>query len=142
MSASAIADALVTMYSAASAFGSRSVGKDYAVLEAATASGLVIGWQNVTQSPQAYGSPRSTERLWTFALEAFAKDTGANVNPRTLAVVDTVLNVIKADDTLQGTVTEVISIVGARSPGEAFTVGGATWLRMNFELQAREWPDG
>jgi hypothetical protein len=138
LSASAIADALVTMFQAASAFGPAGAGKDYSVMETGSGSAVVISWQGIAHAPQTFGDPTLKENIWQFALQAYVKDTGSNVNPRTLTLADIVISTIQNDDTLLGTVDQVIGLTGSRAPGEAYSVGGNTWLESRFELIARE----
>lgn len=88
----------------------------------------------------------TSERAWTITLDAFVKDTGDPfaVGTKRITCIDTILNVIEADDTIQGTVNRVTQIRGSRElpDDDAFTVGGFTWRRQRIDVDLVEWPNG
>ena len=141
MSGSAMADALITMLSATSCFGASMVSKNsYQILEQASGSAAIVVWRNFTSVPTAFGNATAKDIVWTFEVTAFCKDTG---DPQTLlnmtfAAVDVILNCLKADDTLQGTAENVVTIRGSRKPDEIVSAGGATWLPISVEVDAKE----
>lgn len=142
-SASGIADALVTMFSAASLFGPGNVAKDsYKILETATGSCLTVQWVRYSSTPLAFGVPMSGRETWSFNLKCWVRDTGnpvAAVN-RVWKATDNIINCLLADDTLQGTVDLVSGINAARDPELAITVGGATWLPFELTVDAIQFP--
>jgi hypothetical protein len=142
-SASAIGDALVTMFSAASQFGSGNVAKNsYKVLETSTGSCLTVQWVRYNYTPLAFGVPMTGRRTWSFSLKCWVRDTG---NPtaavdRVWKATDNIVACLTADDTLQGTVDLVNNINAFRDPELAITIGGATWLPFEFTLDAIQFP--
>lgn len=145
MSASAIADALVTTLSSASRFGPKSAALDYGVLETTNASAVVISWVGLKAQQDQFGDKPDSGRLWTMLLDTFSKDTGNSkaVLSRTLACVDDVLGALSDDPTLQGTVNRITEIRGDRDIDRGYeTAGGGTWLRMAIEVDVEEWPHG
>ena len=144
MSASAIADALVTMLSATSALGTGSVATNYSVLESSSGSCAVVGWTGFTSNPDTFGDPRERSCQWTMLIQGFVKDEGdpvATMN-RVLATVDTIQAVINSDDTLQGTVEETLQLRGDRDPDTAVLTGGMTWLPLRVEVDCQEYQGG
>jgi hypothetical protein len=141
MSASAIADALVTMLSAASVFGSGAVSKSsYKVLETVAASCAVVSPLRCETVPVTFGSPRERERNWTFRIQGFRKDTGdadAVLNG-VYAIIDGVIDCVESDDTVQGTALATGDFVIEHTPGEALTVGGAAWVPVWIDVSVIE----
>ena len=141
MSASAITDALITMYGAASAFGS-DCGRTYKVMETTSGSCMVVSWTGLNDSHVTFGGGAATE-IWTFGLEVFVKDSGGPTADmgRSVQVADTVLGVVRADRTIQGTTDHFVSLTGDRNlPPENFVeAGGHIWHRHNFFLTVEEY---
>jgi hypothetical protein len=143
MSASAIADALVTMLSATSAFGSGAVSKSsYKVLETSSASCAVVSPLSMTSIPTTFGSPRDRERLWTFRVQGFRKDTGDPdaVLSGVYAIIDAIVDCVEGDDTVQGTGEATGEFEMEHTPGEALIVGGAAWVPVFVDVGIKEWP--
>ena len=141
MSASAMLDALVTLLSAASAFGSDMVTKaTYDVLERASGSCAVLNVTGIHSRPDSFGNSRSRTRDWTFQIDAFAKDTGDPdaLRSRLISIFDIVTGTLESDDTLQGTAEVTGDIDGNFSTATALEVGGALWLPAQFTITARE----
>ena len=142
-SPSAIADALVTMFSAASMFGSGNVAKNsYKILETSTGSCLTVQWTRFTSTPMTFGVPMSGRETWSFSLKCWVRDTG---NPfaavdRVWQATNNIVACLAADDTLLGTVDFVSGINAARDPEMSISVGGATWLPFEFTLDAVQLP--
>jgi len=138
-SSSAIADAIVTMFSAASQFGSGNVAKNsYKILETSTGSCLTVQWVRYNSTPLTFGVPMTGRKRWSFSLKCWIRDTG---NPtaaveRVWKATDNVVDCLMADDTLQGTVDFLNNINAFRDPELAITVGGATWLPFEFTFDA------
>jgi len=141
MSASAIADGLVTMLSAASVFGSGNVAKNsYQILETSTGSCAVVQWTRLISNPMTFGDPRSRQRTWNFQIRCFVRDTGdpnAVLN-RVWSATDGIIACLESDDTIQNTAQSLNSISGTRDPESAFTVGGATWLPFDIGIEVNE----
>lgn len=141
MSASAIADALETMLSAASVFGDGNVTiGDYKVLETTSACCAVIEWSAYDSEATAFGGG-NRERAWIHQVAAFVKDRG---NPVALAAgvlstVDMVIDCLDADDSLQGTVESVDGVRASRDLREALTVGGMAWLPVFIDIETTEY---
>ncbi len=142
MSGSAIADALVTMLGAASAFGSTAVGKDYSVLERSSGSCCVVTWRRFTSVESTYGGG-SHDRQWTHSIQGFIKDLGDPISllGRVLTFSDTILNVIEHDGTLQGTVNSVNQVNAARDLNAAVQAGGAFWIPIFVDVVSTEFSD-
>jgi hypothetical protein len=142
-SASGIADALVTMFSAASLFGPNNVAKNsYKVLETTTGSCLTVQWVRYNSTPLAFGVPMSGRKTWSFSLKCWVRDTG---NPmaaieRVWQATDNIVNCLTVDDTLQGTVDLTNNINAFRDPELIITIGGASWLLFEFTLDAIQFP--
>ena len=114
MSASAIADALITMYSAASAFGT-DCGKTYKVLETSSGSSCVVSWTGLEARKVTMSGGTEQDYKWTFSLEVFVKDSGAPTADlgRNIEVADAVISPVFADQTLLGTVDEFVRLTGS-----------------------------
>ncbi len=141
MSASAIADGLINNLSAASVFGGSNVSKNsYQVLETSCCQAAVIHWTRLTSEPVTFGDPRDRQRTWNFVIECYLRDTGDPVQllTRVWSLTDTVLASIESDETLQGTCDEMNTITGSRDSKSALTIGGATWLTFDLNLEAIE----
>lgn len=142
-SSSAIADALVTMFSAASLFGPGNVAKNsYKILETSTGSCLTVQWVRYNSTPLTFGTPMSGRKTWSFSLKCWVRDTG---NPtaaveRVWKATDNIVSCLAADDTLQDTVDLIGSINAFRDPELAITIGGATWLPFEFTFDAIQFP--
>lgn len=146
MSASAIKDGLVTTLSAASAFGAGGVDTNYSILETTGGSCLVLSWANLDSAPMAYGVAHK-ERVWTFAVEIFMKDTGDPVSlmNRPFSAIDTIVTALEADPTVQGTAESVPAIRAFHRPSQfrqLVDAGGAIWVMFQIEIDIREWPGG
>ncbi len=144
MSASAIQDALVTTLSAASVFGSGNVSTNFRVLESSSACACVVGWMGVENVPDTYGmgGENHSKTLWTFSTRIYLKDVGSAVelmDDHVPAVIDKLVSAMRDDDTVQGTAEQVVAIRADRDPDIAFTVGGATWLMIDGEVDIEEW---
>jgi len=143
MSGSAIADAIITMLSATSSIGTDAVSKDYAVLETTSGSCAVVNWLGMNEKPVAFGDPTDKDIVWTHLITGFVKDEG-DINEmyqRVLDFPDIVVTTLRSDDTLQGTVENVIAIRGRRDPELAAIAGGARWLPVFFEVDSLEYPE-
>lgn len=140
MSASAIADGIITQLSATSALGSGAVDTNYHVLERISAcAAAVVSWNRFEEHDITFGG--SGETMWTFSAEGFVKDTGDPDTATTgvQACADTIISAVRTDKTLQGTCEEVTAIRGSHTPGEYLVTGGATWLPIRVEIDVREW---
>ena len=137
-SASAIADGLVTMFSAASLFGAGNVSKNsYQVLETSAGSCMVVQWVRYNSTPMTFGTPMAARKIWSFSLKCYVRDTGdpgATVN-RVWRATDNVVACLAADDTILGLVDEIGAITATRDPELGYTVGGATWLPFEFTIE-------
>ena len=142
MSASAIADGFVTMLSAASCLGVGAVSKeDYGVIERVATCCLVIEGFRLESNVVAFGSPPDRERLWTFLMTGYSKDTGdgkAAMN-RTYGIVDAVVAAVESDPTVQGTGEDAGVVAATREPGEAYIVGNVTFLPVHIDVEVKEW---
>jgi hypothetical protein len=143
MSASSIADALVTMLSATSAFGACMVSKNsYQILESAAGSCAVVQWTNLSSRRTTHGGAGGNRnRWWDFQIRCFIRDTGqpTAVLNRVWTATDLVLGTLEADETILGTADELGDVNGSRDPETVFTVGGATWLPITFSARILEW---
>lgn len=142
MSASAIADGIVTMLTATSAFGTNGAATHYRVLESQSASCCVVSWRGLRMIPHTFGDPPDTERIWTFLIETFSKDTGnpLDVLSRTKSCISAVADVMAGDDTIQGTAENMPEMRAEKLPRLGLVIGGATWIPMDVEVDIREWP--
>lgn len=136
-STSAIADTLVTMFSAASQFGPGNASKDsYQALETSTGSCMLVKWTRYQGQPMTFGSnqPRQT---WNFNLKCYLRDTGdpSVVLGKVWTATDNIINCLADDATLLGVVDDVINVSATHDPETAYTVGGATWLTLEFNVE-------
>jgi hypothetical protein len=141
MSASAIADGLLTNLSAASVFGSGNVSKNsYQILESSCCQAALIHWTRLISKPTTFGNPRDRERIWNFNIECFLRDTGDPIQLKTRiwSLTDTVIASLESDDTLQGTCDSLGEIAGTHDPKSGLDVGGARWLTMDFNVEVTE----
>lgn len=141
MSASAIADGLVTVLASASVLGSGAVSRNsYQVLESASDSAAVVSWLSLRSRPQAFGDPRARQREWTFQVELFTKDLGdpAAAMDRQLAAMDKVVQAIESDDTLQDTAEASGEVRISREVGTVRNYAGAAWLYASLEVDVSE----
>jgi len=136
--ASGLIDGLLTNLNAASVFGG-DASISYKVLEQASGSCAVISVVGMEARPSTFGNPRSFDAVWMLRIEAFAKDTGdpGRLLERVVHVQDAVVFSLTADDTLQGTCDGLSRVRAAYEPGRALTAGGAAWLPVVFEVEAR-----
>jgi hypothetical protein len=143
MSASSIADGLVTMLSAASVFGTGMVSKNsYQVLESSSGSCAVVQWTGLTSQRTTYGGAGANRnRTWNFQIRCFIRDTGQapEMINHVWTATDLVLSTLESDETILGTADELGDINGSRDPETVFTVGGATWLPFTITAQILEW---
>ncbi len=141
MSASAIADGLVTNLSAASVFGNGCVSKtSYQILESSACQAAIVQWARLKSEAITFGDPRDRQRTWNFIVECYLRDLGDPVQllTRVWSLTDTVIASIESDETLQGTCDEVNTITGAHDSKSALNIGGATWLTFDLNLEAIE----
>jgi hypothetical protein len=138
MSASAIADGIITNLNAASVLGSGGASKNYEVMELTSGCCAVVGWTGGVSTPVTFGTP--AQRGWTHTIEAYIKDTGDHpaVMKNNFALVDKLIATIESDLSLQGTVQIVSEVRARRTPGEAVSLGGMTWYPMVVELDSTE----
>lgn len=139
--ASAITDAIITNLTATSVMGIKSACTNYKVVETSVCT-AVVGWQAHASFPIAMGGGK--ERQWTHVIELFIKDRStdpAGTMNKTIQLVDKVVASLESDDTLQGTVDTIMEIRGGRTPGEALSVGGNTWLPMTIEIDTKSLPE-
>ncbi len=142
MSASTIADALVTMLSAASSFGTSAVAKDYSVMDSCSASCCIVTWRGMTSKQSTFGP--NWERTWTHTLHGFVKDTGDQqaLLGRTISFIDNVRAVVEGDPTLQGTVDNVTDITGRRDVSAAVrSKAGLVFLPIMIDVTSVEYSD-
>jgi len=143
MSASAIADGLVTMLSAASVFGPGMVSKNsYQILETTSGSCAVVQWSGLTSRRTSMGGAGANRnRWWNFQIRCFIRDTNqpTAVMNRVWSATDLVLSTLESDESINGTAEELEEVIGIRDPETAFTVGGATWLPFTMTARILEW---
>ena len=140
-SASGVCDALVTMLSAASVFGSGGAAWTYDILESHTGSAAaVISFLSLDRRPVAYGNPTDKEGRWLFSVNLFIKDAGnaKTTLTRVSAAIDAVISCVDADDTLLSTVELVTGLRATRKPDEYIEAGGATWLPVEMQVEGLE----
>ena len=130
--ASAIADGLVTLLSAASMFGSTGVSKDsYQVVETSTCS-AVVRFVGLHSEAVGFGRPPDRQRTWQFNIKCYVRDLGdpqSTIN-RVWLCADKVVSCLESDDTIQGTADRVDNIDVTHNPERAETTGGGTWLTL------------
>ena len=138
MSASAIADGFVSIFSSASPFGSTTVTKnDYAIMET-TACAIIVQSVRNQSGPEAYGQQRMQNR--TFFLDMWLKETG---NPQTdlnnlLAFQDEVEYVLNTNPTVGGMVKDTNQYRIERDPETVWVYGGQQWFRLFGEVDCWE----
>ena len=143
MSASAMADALVTMLSAASVFGPNMVTKeDYSVLDICSGSCAVINVGGLASEPATFGTPSGRERVWEFRIDTWIKDTGDPfiMRTRVLSLTNLVLTTLESDETLQGTAFDVGRIAMRYDPTSSiYKYGSRLWCNPVWTVAAREY---
>lgn len=140
MSASTIADALVTMLSAASSFGTTAVSKDYGVMDTCSGSCCVVTWRGLTSVQATFGP--NWDRTWVHTIHGFVKDTNDQqaLMGRAISFIDNVRDVIESDPTLQGTVNNVQNITARRDVGAAVrSNAGMTFLPIMVDITSIEY---
>lgn len=141
-SASPIADALVTILSAASVLGSQAVSKDdYQVLMSASVA-AVVDWSNLIGQAMTWGSDLRYE--WNFRISVFIRDTGdpASVKRSVWTTGDKLVTAFRDNQTLLDTVQQITSISMERTPGMTFTLpNGDTWMPIDVNVRVVEWDD-
>lgn len=137
--ASAIKDAFLTNLGAASVLGSQNVSTTYDVMETTSACCCIVSWQDYQNTAMTFGNQRN--EIWAFLLEAKVKDLGDphQLTLNTFTVIDKIISTLKTDDTLQGTAMGIGRVTANRVPGEAETVGGATWLPIDVIVEVLVW---
>ncbi len=141
-SPSAIADALKTMFGAASAFGSDfvTVGT-YDVLDRASASCMVINWTGYRGVAETFGDPPAFWQLNDFELAVFLKDTGDPfyLTRQVLTAASLVQGTLTADDLLQGTIDALEGIAGKFTPNRGVQSGaGVAYLPIIYNITTRQ----
>jgi hypothetical protein len=143
VSASAIADGLVTLLSAASVFGSANVTKDsYQVLESSACACAVVQWSGFSSGRMTHGGAGGDRRrVWSFQVRCFIRDTGQPeaLLRRTWIATDKFVSAIESDPTIQDTADDLGDITGYHDPERVYSVGGATWAPITFTAQITEW---
>lgn len=137
--ASALKDALITNLSAASVFGAGQVAITYDVMESTSGCCCIVNWQELQSESMTFGNNR--REIWTFLLEAKVKDLGDpfQLTANTFAVIDKIVATFKTDDRLQGEAQGIGRLAANRVPGEAETIGGATWLPVDVLVEVLTW---
>ncbi len=141
MSASAIADGIISNLSAASVFGTGNVSKSsYQILESSACQAAMVYWTRLTSEPATFGNPRDRDHIWSFTVECYLRDTGDPVQllNRVWSLTDTVIASLESDDSLQGTCDALNTITGAHDSKSALNIGGATWLTFDLNLEVVE----
>ena len=142
MSASAIADGLVTLLGSASVFGVGRVRKNsYEVLETSASSCCVIQWIGLNSDHTTFGNPYSPERTWDMKLDVYVRDTGNSqaTMDRVWTVTDMTINALDSDPTIQGTVDMIRTIRARRDPNQFAEIGGAVWLPSEWTISVVEY---
>jgi hypothetical protein len=137
-SASAIADGILANIGAASVLGSVNVSKNsYQVLESAACAAAVVSWLDFQSQPAQYGGFDARD-IWRFSADIYIRDTGNPIHllNYTFTLPQLVLDSLKSDPTLQGTVILINSIAGQNSPGDVYTKGSHTWIKVPLVIQA------
>lgn len=138
-SASAIADGIVTLLSAASAFGQSVSKNSYQILES-SGSAVIVQWSRINLLPNSLGGSEDA-RVWDFSLRCFIRESGdlpGNLEKTWLAT-DKVINCIESDPTLQGTVNDTRSISARHEIESSYNIGGATWTVLSFNIECVEY---
>ena len=140
MSASSIGDALITMFGAASAFGS-DCGYTYKPLESSSGSCLVVGFSGFEHIKSTMGGG-ANDVTYTFSLEMFIKEKAAPTSDlkRISQAADTIIQMIETDPTIQDTVQHYTGLAGTRDEGLVET-SNHLWWRVPFELTVEVWAD-
>ena len=140
MSASAIADGIITIFTAASPFGAQHVTKNnYALMETSACAIVVQSIRNQT-APYAYGRNGQWKDSRTFFLDCWLKETG---NPQSdlnnlLTFQDDVEYVLRNNDTLNDTARGISEIRMERDPEAVWVYGGQQWFRLFCEVDCWE----
>lgn len=134
-----IADGLLAVLSASSAFGATAVSKNsYGVLDTSSGSCAVIQPRVMVSHPSGLGVNGPRSGVYTLNVRGFLRDTGdpQAVLDRVWSIMDTIHDAVAADETLNGAVDTVNAITINHRPGNALTNSGATWLIVDAEIGA------
>ena len=137
-----IVNAIVTNLSAASVLGSGRASKDYSVIETTQEPTAIVGFRAMAGQRDTFGGLDSAG--WVYLAEVIFKDKGSasSLMDSIITMSGKIYDSLRSDDTLQGTVEEIIAIRAERTPGEAFQTGTAALYKVDFEIDVLEWPDG
>lgn len=141
MSASAIADALVTMLNAASVVGIGTTKKTtYELLETTASAAAIVKWRSFNSNPSSFGSPCDRTNTWNFEIKCFIRDLNdpGSATTKIWTLTDKILNCIASDNTIQGTCDMVNRISGDHDPEALFNINGATWLTFTINCEVVE----
>jgi len=141
MSASAIADALVTMLNASSAIGIGTTKKTtYELLETTASAAAIVKWRSFNSNPSSFGAPCGRRNTWNFEIKCFIRDTNdpGSATTKVWILTDKILNCIADDNTLLGTCDMVNRVYGEYDPETLFNVNGATWITFSINCEAVE----
>lgn len=135
-SASAIARGLINNLSAASVIGGCAVSTNYEVLETSSGCCAVVTWTDIISVPISFGM--DTAEDYAHYLEIYIRDEGNSTTTmnNVYALADKVVNSIISDQTIQGTVSMVSRIQGARRPHEAIEIGGQFWIPFYITVES------
>lgn len=138
-SSSAIADALITMLSAASVLGAGNVSKNsYRPLELSACAAAVISFNSLSGTVQAFTGTRG--RTWRMNINLYVRDMGVAEESidHIYSFTDKTLLCLEADDTIQDTVSETVEIRATRNELEWVEAGGHNWAPINFQIELLE----
>lgn len=136
-SGSAIADQLVSIFSASTLFGSYVSKNSYAIMESSNDVAMKISFTGYSGAFTVFGDGEPLDN-WRFRLETYVRDTGV---PETVlntiwSINDKVVAAIKANPTINNTVDQIIRLDAEHNPQTGITFsGGATWIPIMYTLE-------
>jgi hypothetical protein len=138
-STSAICDAIVTMLSATSVLGASGVWiNDWGVLETASGSCAVVGFQGYESIPSAFGGVVDSSEI--YFIHSYVKDTSNRSSDlsRIQSLITAIARCVEADNSLLGTVDLVSKFTATRNPTDVLEVGGFLWLPVLCQIEVKQ----
>jgi len=136
-SGSAIADQLVSIFSASTLFGNYISKNSYAIMESSNDVAMKISFTGYDGAFTTFGNGEPSDN-WRFRLEVYVRDTGvAEVVLDTIwSINDKVISALKANPTINDTVDQIIRVNAEHNPQTGITFpGGATWIPIMYTLE-------
>jgi len=127
---------ILTILNSASVLGASQADENYDIMEFTSACCAVVTWTDIEDVPNSFGDPMGSGQETGVLIETFIRD----VNDPTKAMrdnpdlIDKVINALKSDSTLQGSVDVLRAISATRTPQEVVSIFGHTWIPTRIKV--------